>query len=101
MITNKMAIYLLKRSSEELDDYGLASSTPVSPIATEVLVSIFKNSPSKDSSNPLYDLTPYVGLTRSTDIKVGDILSKDGQNFQVKNIGDRAIQYQALFLIKL
>ena len=101
MISRNMAVFSVSRTSDELDDFGIASSSPASAYSPEVLVSIFKDSPAKDSANPMYDVTPYVGLTRAKDIRLGDILTNGSENFQVKNIGNRGAHYLALFLVKL
>lgn len=96
-----MAIYSLLRSSDELDEYGIANSQPAPTFDSEILVSIFKDSPSKDSSNPMYDVTSFIGLTRAKDIKLGDILTNNCEKYQVRNIGNRGAHYLALFLVKL
>lgn len=101
-IAARMASYQLLRLpiNSTLDAYGIMSTTPTK--VTDIQVSITKNQPTHDNTNPSYDLTPFIGITDYVGVQLGDTL-KDAANrqYQVKDIGNRGSKYQALFLIKL
>lgn len=99
-IAARMASYSLLRSDNQLDDYGIMSSTPT--LVSSIQVSITKNQPAHDIAKPAYDITPYVGITAFVGVEIGDILEAgNGTKYQVKDIGNRGTLYIPLFLVKL
>lgn len=98
-IANRMASYELLRSTDTLDQYGIMSATPAK--VKDVMVSITKNSPIHEITNPLFTITEYVGITQDSSVQVGDILKQGSTQYQVKDIGNKLTLYTALFLNKI
>ena len=99
-IAARMATYSLLRSDNTLDAYGIMSSIPSQ--ITVIQVSITKNQPAHDNTNPSYDTTPYIGITSFVGVVEGDILQDvNGIQYQIKDIGNKGTKYLPLFLIKL
>lgn len=101
-IAARMASYELLRLpiNSSLDAYGMMTATQTK--VTDIQVSITKNQPTHDNTNPSYDLTPYIGITEYVGVQLGDTL-RDAANhlYQVKDIGNKGSKYQTLFLIRL
>ena len=99
-INSRMASHQLQRSTNTLDSYGIPSATPTK--VTDIMVSITKNQPTHDNTNPLFITTEYVGITSFVGVVVGDILQNGtGTKYRVEDIGNRGTKYEALFLNKI
>lgn len=98
-IASRMAVYTLTRNTSiATDAYGIMNDPYTG--TTEILVSITKDKPTHDNTNPAYDTTSYLGITKYVGVLVGDILSDGVHSYKVKDIGNRGTVYQPLYLEK-
>lgn len=98
-IAARLQFFELFRANNQLDNYGVMSSTPEK--IAELTVAISKNTPTHEYTNPTFETTEYLGITNFVGVQNGDELhALDGADYIVVGCGDHGTQYQALFLTK-